>query len=1119
MEAQKKSFLTAPPSIEGVAAWISSPLPAVGANNAPLSSAPKGVDSASRVLCKSQSYTSWDCYARSYFGEARVRVPELSERNPIDAQPPRDPADPDIPTPQELAALSVTDRRKLNSKKFSFYRGVGVLSKTQVASKKYSDKIKERCAPSGCSNAPSTSTTGATPRLQQAQPSTSRQADAPSGSNAHHSTTRKAQKSETKSKSRTKSKTRSRPQTGSDEDLSEEGEERGSAIPPPSDGDPNPGPSAPQPISEYSKNPPRPNTIERPVEVGGPSVQAPPDTFYSDTIPVRCFNVTTYKTKREQTMAIPYSPTYLAYTQRMSDPASTGALGSVVRGPSIRDATSLASLCKYLQKDTGTYYEMAAIIRLACISLSVCPENYQSEIIQYRFLRDYWPNPNGYTSPSIVPPPAGSYHLNIVAMPLDVFLAFQLGKMNPVTVIQPPAPAVPTEGPWRPGRMDEYWTAVPARSEILGCRWFIPYMCSFLHSALWNGRVNWATSGQAKPNNEDPTEVRNVDMSFMPAASSVYVPGPKNIILVLVDSTAQYGSTFVNIWGDVNIPVYVGNTLVAQNMQPPDIIGTWDNWFSQANVGNITSDCNNAIMEINTRLSVENNTEISLSMSAEVYATLYNGLGVSPNLDNPTYNWQEPSFGGWKLTAAETLAPGSRLLCEKFEFQPDNTNARRRSVGYNFSSLTPLHRPPSGLSRTRPAPLPERDFQGRFWLGRYPDNQMPTYNISSMDSIYRVAVYLDLVMTHEQVLTFPHANALPGWIHMLSGALASQTAMVFAQNNLSLSVWTGYDTRFDATYSQHLVDEVIDAMTLGVVRAIPLTDIVQSWHNWDEDCIQEYFGIDPFDNDNWLSYSPIPFHLLAQWIEKMAYSYGRPPSVQSVIRHNAANHMGLFLTPETGQYRAMAVCTTDVDRYFPLVVFRQEDQPYSHMVAWVDNFNFTSNYASGSQIITTRSFLESQAFVLSPMNNALDFCPPLSLVVINSSYAGMTDDYKPVRVSPLQYPDPVTLKSILEGAKNYILYPAMSAIAGYVTGGVPGAVIAGGSHLAKNILENTTKGDTQEKAISVLKEMSREAEKQFVPQNIHTDNTHNNSSQAQPDAIKDQIQATSVITPQTSLEP
>lgn len=62
--------------------------------------------------------------------------------------------------------------------------------------------------------------------------------------------------------------------------------------------------------------------------------------YYCDIIPVRSVAVSSMTNSRE-TDAIPYSLQYQILLGRLGDPAQTGVLSSVVRGPNVRNATTM----------------------------------------------------------------------------------------------------------------------------------------------------------------------------------------------------------------------------------------------------------------------------------------------------------------------------------------------------------------------------------------------------------------------------------------------------------------------------------------------------------------------------------------------------------------------------------------------------------------------------------------------------------------------------------------------------------------------------------------------------------------------------------------------------------
>lgn len=72
--------------------------------------------------------------------------------------------------------------------------------------------------------------------------------------------------------------------------------------------------------------------------------------------------------------------------------------------------------------------------------------------------------------------------------------------------------------------------------------------------------------------------------------------------------------------------------------------------------------------------------------------------------------------------------------------------------------------------------------------------------------------------------------------------------------------------------------------------------------------------------------------------------------------------------------------------------------------------------------------------------------------VNNSNYEYNDEAWSQTKVTPIQWPDPPLLETLWTGAKNYILKPAASALAGFLTGGPAGAAVAGATHIAHQLV-------------------------------------------------------------------
>lgn len=123
-----EAILTNPSSVKNCIGWNFSPLPQVGSPVGNLKTTPAGLDSATKVGCKSQSYTSWDCVSRSYVGGVFVssgtQAPIREVRQVEDIVG-------DIATPEERALFLPAQKILYDRGMKIFIRGKGLMTKIQ----------------------------------------------------------------------------------------------------------------------------------------------------------------------------------------------------------------------------------------------------------------------------------------------------------------------------------------------------------------------------------------------------------------------------------------------------------------------------------------------------------------------------------------------------------------------------------------------------------------------------------------------------------------------------------------------------------------------------------------------------------------------------------------------------------------------------------------------------------------------------------------------------------------------------------------------------------------------------------------------------------------------------
>lgn len=794
--------------------------------------------------------------------------------------------------------------------------------------------------------------------------------------------------------------------------------------------------------------------------------------WYADVYPVRCARVTQEPAEYESQTRIPYSAFYNSLLSKLSDPVAQGALGSLTKGPLIRDSVSLMLLVKYLAASNSTVMEVAPMLRLACIINSLDRSTYKTETIGYRIIRNWYQQE--YVGAEIYSKTITSP--KIIAMPLDTYIAFMSDRQ--------PAP----NADFTYLGADKDWVAVPAENSALRERWMLAYTLGFLSSELWNGTVNHVYTGKFEQARDG--DALTTHMRVMPACSSVHIPGPTNVILVLVEYNQYAAIKSINTMG-LNIPVYDGVTPIPSAALGPKITA----WWKTNNINNILQDCLGAYSHTDKMLGVENASSIALSIAAEMYATQFNGIGIIPKKDSPSPDWTQSAHGAWVVDTGEGPAtkdiPHTHIQAEVW-YNVDDTDllvkCRRRISGYNWSAVSTWCRPPTGIVRTQEV---DSIYPGRgiFWSTDAPYNYSPVYTVTTLDSLKRISIYAKLVLTHEQTLTFQNSCGFAAYIHMLAAATAAQAAQIFIQTNLSLAVWTGYDTRRDEVSATARMDVAINTATAGITRYVDISNLISSWASWDEDIIYEYYSINPFNNPDWFSSHPLSLNLCIQWADKIQLHEGSYRQHTDFFYHNESNHQGYKLKDDSGIYRTYATATLDVEAYLPTVVYRDSGAGLIHMISWAEQWGRVSTLSSLSTTHPSSYVYMSQPLVLPMVDNGLEFSTDLIAYVVNSTMLQSDERFRIVSFSPVRWPDPINWQAILENAKRYIGEPALAAAIGGITGGLPGALIAGGGKLASNAIDHLTSGKTKDSAQRVLDTVVKEA-KELYKDNPHTLNTH-----------------------------
>lgn len=780
---------------------------------------------------------------------------------------------------------------------------------------------------------------------------------------------------------------------------------------------------------------------------------------YSATVlPVRCAQVTTWRTEEQVNMSVPYSPSYSSIVQRLADPNAAGALGAVVRAPSIRDGSTLISLAAHMTTDHGSIMEIAPITRIACMGLSVAADCYDLDPIQYRFARGFVRDKTQAIATYIDPDPPIPVSQKIMAISVDLFTSFMIDKSGPLD----------QDGNYNYQNADVTWTAVPIRAAMLNQQYAVPYIAGFAGSSSWNGRVCHIIRGKYEGGNISTDH----EMTLVPTVNSTYIPGAANILLVLLDSTASFPQTNLTLEGN-GIPCYTNAPV-----QPIPFNPIFSSWYKTDNVDRIPRDCAAAINEVSSKLGVENSTLLGLSLAAELYAAQYQGIDIPITPDPiPQPNWDATSMGGYLVSSEDGVLPGTRIKCRHMNTSDvgQAVVVVRKLNAYNFTSISPFCLPPTGYSAARTKTF-DSDV-GVFWNSSSPTSYSYNYNITTANSVARIGIAMGLVNTNESVMVFNYGGGFANWMHMLSCALSAQTCTIFTSTNLNLAIWSGYQNLEDGVFATLYMQQAIKLATGGLANYHQYRQIVDSWNasgGFDPDMLIQYHELDIWEDSNWMSNHPLPFYFVAQWLEKHKSFKGEFPGHPVNWYHNRTSHIGLSIDQNSLDSRFLVVGSHNVDTYCPIVVAQtMTEASLSHMDLWIDEFAYITNTAAKSSNINKKGLLTTQTCVISPVDSGLSYTPDFNVYVIGSAYENLGDERRNARFTQLLYPDPPPLSDIISSAKHWLLYPGLSALGGYVTGGPVGALAAGGTHLVKNLAEKFLPQDSLSTVSNVVGQISK----------------------------------------------
>lgn len=805
--------------------------------------------------------------------------------------------------------------------------------------------------------------------------------------------------------------------------------------------------------------------------------------LYSDMLPVRVVLARKHRRTDELAMIPPYTPAQQSIESRLNDMSASSAMMSVVRSPTVRDGSTLFNLTKFTLSSGDSYKDITPMLRCLCIGLSLGSDAWDLDNTKYRFIRrsQDWTDAV-ITIPNVLGAPQMP-QCNIIAMPVDIAISLAMNKMQ----------NVPPEI-FRYHHLDKDFVFITIRTPMLFDQYATAYVACHLTSELWNGRVNWTTTGRYNMN--DGTEGRRVGATFMPEINSTYIPGVTNAVLVLLDYSSTGHPPFVQL-NQLQVPIWDGTNA---NIQPVNFTRHWtDQYWNNDSLDRLRSSMTGVWDELCRYNAVGDTCGIALSIAAELYNHNFAGMSMPVGAGGGAYNFNLVD-GAWGVGGGFVEGAGGKYACQNCAFPqttgPEDNNAtqlwRERLVGFNFSALSPLHRVPTGVVRLVRQYHQAQNAKGEnyvdsgfaVWSENRPKAFHYGYEVSDASSFMRLAIGMGLIHTHHQHYEFENFVGMETWMNMLSSALAMSTANALGINNINLKVWTGWADFMSYTNEFNTLHKLLNEMTLGICQPIQINELITMDADWGWANAAAYYnrlGVLQ-SNPDWWSHSPWPFHSICQWANKMKYkSYSSSPQIKTLTfilpNQRLVPLLGVDMRDDMKFWKFVLVGTIDITRYAPRIYIKEVGYNDRYARIWFDQWAYISN-ADFEGVPKEQEYMESNSWLI-PKTTYPSFsaCSNIIFVIDTRLQQHITED-EMLKVWPLRYPDPPTVSDFLRIARDYIVIPAASGLATYLaTGGNP---VAAGAAAVGSAISSATKDLHKKELRDVVRETQNRAPTQVV---------------------------------------
>lgn len=739
-------------------------------------------------------------------------------------------------------------------------------------------------------------------------------------------------------------------------------------------------------------------------------VPEPPPTGMPLNIPVRSVQPTLVSIQGTGPVTVPKAQAYSGLEAYISEKGHMSqGLVPGTRSAVARDTPSAAYMVSYMEGSNASFIDTAPMLRALLYVYPAHVDAWQLDKIDRQFIRQQVAQSRSDLRVEIYPVDVPvRCRMEAICVTLPAFTEHLKGVD---TLLGNLDPAI--SGGYNMSEMDNSWAVVPIDSYILLQPWLLEYIVAFMSSEHWNGRTNWIWTNNYQ--GAGAMRFRGY-LTTMPAAHSVYVPGPNKVMLVLLEDSAYARNRTINIPGvAAAVNVYPGVrsvTPVPANLNDylVDLTPAWHNAFTSALYPLSAQRMMHVLNYMEEHLSTNMAFASAVTLASELVNVMPEGMQI--RLADQSRNYTNIAYGAWTY-GARNLGPRNPQM------RTNDVNAGNmahrdqllaRMVGaYSYAMLSPcLQYAASSATTVNRDVIHHREYLGKMvrWANQRPDNIQPQYTCHVSHSVYRVMRCLGYVVKNDYAYRFMSLGGVQNTLTNNGVLITLALSLAMGQNDISLRVWSGLGS--DESIHAHMASKNLVANWTNkmIQQRHPnyyfANTIVEGETSVDA-AFEHYYGSESTDS-TWATHIPLPMFMLAQWAMRCDVSlakdfrteYGRVAG-QLTARYSTfkfGNHPMLPLAAGTADLHSIAPAS-----YLQRLTMGSEGLPMN-----VDEWAELTSGSFPIDIVADR--FQSNILSVSMRYHHQDTSNDGQIAVISDMLASKMSFASLLGVDPMLYPDP-----------------------------------------------------------------------------------------------------------------